>query len=274
MQVLDGKRHDRAAQRSELARIVGWLNGGKHWGWLDHSAEPKIFTPEQIRRGDAAFTKAFRALMDQWIDSGKDGGEEPLTRYVNKVPPGYTESLLDVLRAWLNRNMPKPMLMNSGKIAIGLQPPSLWELDENGRVKYLEPEKYAEECAVFHFAELLDLPGAHRVARCNNPECRRYYLRGRLFKKKIKRGTYCGTCDGIGSVERTRVSRGARKQKQINLAANFWDEWKPTRRHGRKSDWIAQQMNKRAGSTLTGRWVSRNLKAIEIEVERRKHAKS
>lgn len=276
MEILDGKRHDGAAKRLQAEWIVSLLNGGKHWGWLDHSADPKMFTPEQVRRGDRAFIKALRALVNQWIDSGKDpnGVEEPLTRDVNKIPPGYTQPLFEVLLAWLNRNTPKPALMRSGKVAIVMQSPIVWELDENGRVKYLEPERYAEECAVFHLKELLDLSGAHRVAHCNNPECGRYYLRGRLFKKPIKRGTYCGRCEGAGSVERTRASREARRRKLVNLAGDFWDSWKPTHRHGRKPDWVAKQMNKRSGSAITGRWVSRNLRAIETEVERRQHAKS
>lgn len=277
MEILDGKRHDKKSERFHLDHSVYLLNGGRHWGWLDHSAEPKNFTPQQIKRGNEVFTKAFRALVNQWIDSGKDarGIESPLRRYVNKAPRGYTEPLLEVLRLWLVRNMPKLVLMQSGKVAIAVQPPNHWELDEHGLVKYLEPGKYAKECAIFHFKELLDTPGANRLARCNNPECSRpYYLRRRLPRKaEIKRGTYCGNCAGAGSMKRTKVSREVRRQKLVNLAADSWNDWKPTRLHGKKSDWVAQQMNKQSDSAITGRWISRNLKAIEIEVERRKHAK-
>jgi hypothetical protein len=220
--------------------------------------------------------KEFRALVEQWIDSGKDsnGIEQPLTRNVRKVPPGYTESLFDVLLAWLGRHTPKPVLTNSGRIAISLGSPSISELDENGRVRYLDPEHYAKECAIFHFKELLDLAGAHRLARCNNPKCGRYYLRRRLRKAEIKRGTYCGECSGVGSVVRTRASRGVRAQKLVNLAVDVWDQWKPTHRYGKKSDWVAKQINKRSDAVITGKWVSQNQRAIESELERRKHAKS
>jgi hypothetical protein len=168
--------------------------------------------------------------------------------------------------------MPTPVLMQTGKVAIAVQSPSHWELDERGLVKYLEPGKYAEECAIFYFKELLDTPGAHRVSRCNNPECSRpYYLRRRLPREaEIKRGTYCGKCAGIGSVARMRISRESRKQKMISLAADFWDGWKPTNRQGKRPDWVAKQVNRQSHATITGKWVSQNLRAIEMELERKR----
>jgi hypothetical protein len=39
-------------------------------------------------------------------------------------------------------------------------------------------------------------PGAYRLARCANPECRRLHLHKRLRKKEIKRGTVCACCTG------------------------------------------------------------------------------
>ena len=275
MEILDGKSHTKSARRSQLEWIVWLLNEGKHWGWLDHASNPLNLKPEQLRRADEVFMKQFRALVEQWIESGKDsnGIEQPLTRNVRNVPSGYAEPLFGVLLAWLGRHTPKPVLMNSGKIAISLCSPSISELDENGRVRHLDPEHYAKECAIFHLKELLDLAGAHRLARCNNPKCGRYYLRRRLRKAEIKRGTYCGECSGAGSVARTRVSREGRAQKLVNLAVQVWDQWKPTHRYGKKSDWVAKQINKRSDAAITGKWVSQNRTAIEIEQERRKHAK-
>ncbi len=277
MEILDGKRHDKAAQPFHLSRIVGLLNGAKYWGWLSDSDAAKNYQPEQIEKADALFAETVRALVDQWIDSGKnaEGIESPLSRNVNTVPPGYTQPLFDVLYAWLNRgNWPSFSLMRSGKIAINSEPPHLQIADKRGLAKYREPEEYANDCAFFYFKELLDTPGAHRVGRCNNPDCRRYYIRRRLRKAEIKRGAYCGQCTGVGSVARTKISRETAKQRLVSLAADYWDAWTQTRRNPERADWVAKQVSKRSTVSITGKWAIRNLKAIEIELERRKHAES
>jgi hypothetical protein len=231
MEILDGKRHDKAALPHHLSLAVFFLNGGGHWGMLDWGMLNAPQKSEDVKRGDAVFLKTFRALVNQWIDSGKDGEgiESPLRRNVNEVPGGYEVPLYEVMLGWLNRNLPKPALMRNGKIAILAQSPKLWTTDDRNLVKYRDPEEYARECAIFQFKELLELPGANRLACCNNPRCGRYYLRIRLRKKEIKRGAYCGKCVAIGAVERTKISRNARKQELIELAANVWPpDWKPT----------------------------------------------
>jgi hypothetical protein len=276
VEILDGKRHDKSAQSHHLNWAIQLLNGGEHWGFLSHPDVAKEFTPEALKRADVMFSRSFRALANQWIDSGvEEEIESPLTRNIRKVPPGYTEPLFDVLYAWLNRNMPRPALMNNGKIAILAQPPNYWTTDERGLVKYLEPEEYAKECAVFQFKELLDTAGAHRLSRCNNPECGRLYLRSRLCKKEIKRGTFCADCAGKGSQVRTRATRERRKQELIELAAEYWIQWNVASRRGKQSEWAALKMNRdrklreEMRITITGKWVSRNREAIEIEVAKR-----
>jgi hypothetical protein len=279
MDILDGKRHDKVAQAHHLRRAVYLLNGGKHWGWLSFPGEADTFTPEVLKRADAMFLSSFRALANQWIDSGVDAEiESPLARNIRKVPPGYTESLFDVLYAWLNRNMPKPTLMNSGKIAIVAQSPNNWTADEHGLARQVEPAAYARECAIFHFKELLDTPGAHRLARCNNPECGRLYLRSRLRKREIKRGTFCADCAGKGSQVRTRATRDRRRQALIELAAGYWAQWKTRSRREKQSVWVALKVNRDRKSredmrVITDRWVSRNREAIEREIEKRTHRK-
>src|SRR5579872_5357830 len=98
---------------------------------------------------------------------------------------------------------------------------------------------------------------------------RQYYVRARLRKADIKRGTHCRDCAGVGSAERTRASRAASKRKLIEHAATLWSEWKPERRYGSRSKWVAYKM--KAG--FTGRWVSQHRVEIEAEVERRAPAK-
>ncbi len=273
MDIIDNKRHDKAALQVFLNLKVCFLNGGKHWGLLEAPGIVENYNLQDVKRGNVTFLKSFRALVNQWIASGKDADqiESPLKRNVSSVPSGYAESLFDVMLGWLNRNLPKPALMRSGKIAILDQPPSPWVTDDRNLLKYLDPEEYARECAIFQFKELLELPGAHRLACCNNPKCRRYYLRIRLRKKEIKRGAYCGKCVGVGASERTRMSRDARKQRLVELAANVWPtDWKPTRKYTSKPEWVVAAMKKIKPSLLiTRKWVSQNRKAVEIEVERR-----
>jgi len=274
MDILDGKRHDKSPQSHHLGHAVYLLNGGKHWGWLSFPGEGDAFTVEVLEHADATFLDAFRALVNQWINSGIEAEiESPLNRDVRKVLPGDTTPLFDILYAWLNRNMPKPALMNSGKIAILAQSPSNWTTDEQGLAKRVEPEEYAKECAIFHFKELLDTPGAHRLGRCNNPECGRHYLRRRLRKKEIKRGTFCTECVGKGSQVRTRATRDRRRQTLIESAAGYWTQGKAVRLRGTLSDWVAGKLRKEQNITITRKWVSRNRKAIEIEVEKRVQSK-
>jgi hypothetical protein len=272
MEILDGKNHSKWAQPHHLNREVSLLNGGPAWGWLDFPGVADEFTPEALKRADARFLESFRALANQWIDSGIDNEvESPLTRDVRKVPPGYREPLFDILSRWLNRNMPLPALMNTGRIAIWAQAPNYQTTDEKGLVQNRDPEEYAEECAIYHFKELLETPGAHRLARCANPKCQRLYLRRRLRKKEIKRGTFCVECAGKGSQVRTRATRENRRRMLIALAADYWGEWEAGRKRGERSSWIALKVNRRSGMKgtrppITGKWVSQNRTEIEREI--------
>ena len=282
MEILDGQRHDRRAERLKVQRIASLLNGGHHWGRLAHPLAAQHYAPEMRQQANKAFTKSLCALVDQWIDSGKgSNGEVPSKRDVNAIPPGYDESLYDVLLAWLRRNMPKTALLGTGKVGVIDQPPSMLALDAEGRARYLslsELKVYARECAIYHFKELLASPSALCLSRCGNPRCAApYYVRARVRKKEIKRGAYCRNCTGVGSAERVRLGRQVQKQMLIELAADVWGGFRPTDRHPRKVDWVADEIKKRNRALdivpITGKWVSQNQKAIETEMERRKHAK-
>src|SRR5271157_4593137 len=258
MQILDGKNHRHGAyEKFVLGGIVGLLNSGRHWGWLDHPLIAKNYTPEGILHADAVFLKTLRALVDQWIDSGinEDGTETPSSRYVRGLPKGYSESLFDILHGWLCRNMPKPALMNDGRIAILDQPPN-----PHG----LEAEEYAREAAISYFKELLESPVPHRLGRCKNPKCRTYFARKRERKGDIKRGTYCGKCELIGAAERTRLSRQRKKNQQLDAAANAWSQWTKSNKHPIREEWVAKQVNKQvcSGATIQAKWVTQNREEI------------
>jgi hypothetical protein len=256
MQILDGKNHQRGAfEKIALDRVVGLLNGGRHWGWLISPVTAKNYTPEAISRADAAFLSTFRALVDQWIESGinEDGLETPSSRYVRGLPKGYSESLFDVLHRWLGRNMPKPALLNDGKIGILDRMPELYGLDLDA---------YARESAIYYLKELLECPDPYRLARCKN--CKRYFARKRAHKGVIKRGIYCGSCELVGAAERTRLSRQRRKDQQLDAAAKAWAQWTRSRKHPNHADWVARQVNRQAlgGAPIQAKWVTQNKKNI------------
>ncbi len=164
MEIFDGKNHYRGAyEKFVLGQMVELLNTGRHWGLLQHPLVAQGYTPEALRRADAAFLTTLRALVDQWIDSGinEDGTETPSSRYVRGLPRGYSESLFDILCGWLGRNMPKPLLSSDGRIGIIDQPPNHYGL---------EAETYAREQAIYYFKELLESPVPHRLGKCKNPK--------------------------------------------------------------------------------------------------------
>ncbi len=263
MQILDGKNHRQGAyEKIALDVIVGHLNGGRYWGWLAAPITAKNYTPEAIARADSLFLTTFRALVDQWIASGvnEDGTETPSSRYVRGLPKGYSQSLFDILHGWLSRNMPKPALMNDGKIAI---------LDQRPRLLGQDLDSYARESAIFYLTELLNCPAPHRLARCNN--CREYFARQRERKGNIKRGTYCGKCEPIGAADRTRLSRQRRKNLQLDAAVKAWSQWRRSNSYPNQSEWIAKQVNKQvpSGNQIRAKWVVQNRKEILERVNAR-----
>jgi hypothetical protein len=231
-----------------VAHALRLLNGGWPFGvtseWLER------LTPGVRKRVHATFTELFRAFVDQWIESGKnaEGREAPVSRNVYKITQGYAEPLSKVLLA----NKPEIDVLPSGEYAISLE---RGMVDDDAL-----PESHAKEEAIYWFRALLNSPASFRIARCDNATCARYY------------GTYCGNCVGASSVKRMRLSRQARKQKLVNLAADFWDQWKPSRRR-KQSDWVAAEMNKRLAihERITSKWVSQNRTEIQTETERRNH---
>jgi hypothetical protein len=243
------------------------LNGGR----LRRLSLDESYSAKQISTADAVYLDALRAVVDQWIDSGIDaaGIESPLTRNVSTVPSGYSHSLYEILADWFPRNTPVPKLMDDGTIivvALPLRP----------RLGAATPWIYARDCAILDFQDLLETSGSHKLARCANQQCRRYYLRNRLRANVIKRGTYCHRCIGVGSHVRTKASRDKHKLERIMQAAKFWPLWGQAARREAQPEWVARQMNKAAGrqTPVTRKWVSQNRSLIEAELKRRNNAGS
>jgi hypothetical protein len=272
MKLYDGSGLVDARDSTAVHRVVSLLNGA--WPWSDGLFKSN---PELRKHAQKAFTESLRSLVNQWIDSGKDidGVETPTKRSVSKTPPGYKRSLRDILRDWYDRRAPGTDVDDrTGEDVIIIREPSPSErialMDEDWPAGRLMADAY--EMAIYWLHKLLNSAGSYRVARCQNAECRSpYYVRERMRREPIKRGTYCQNCANVGSITRVQASRERRREALINSAADVWDGYKPSRQYPRKSDWVALQVTKRTDWDIRGKWVTQNQQVIEAEVERRKH---
>lgn len=239
---------------------------------FDHPGIEEIEGKEAVSQARAEFLTTLRRLVDQWIDSGKSGLDRKIDtlqdRDMYKVPPGYERPLIEILGAWVVRNPPLVFVQGDGRREI-------WNQVQHKRGI---PASYAQDLAFHEFARLLDSPTRERLSRCD--ACRTYFERRRAPKRDtpIYHGVYCWNCKGKGGARRTVSSRDQRKKEIVGWAASCWAKWKPTPRHGKQSEWIAQQVNRELAQhhpvhdRITGKWVTQNRKTIEAEVERRNRA--
>lgn len=250
------------------------LNGSRRW---QKSRYFSLFEPQALSETHEEVVRLLRRFVDQWIDSGRDektGSEEPHRRRADKIPPGYDRStttpLRETLLEWYKRAPPVIAVdSEAGSCSTVVKPPTG---DPRGDLR-----AFVEGTAIYYVHELLNSRDAFRVARCARPECRSYYLRQRLPRTLIKRGTYCGKCSGAGSLARMQATRDSRRQTLVQSAADFWDAFRPSRSHPRRSDWVALKVNRKLRADIeriTGKWITQNQKEIEIELGRRKNAES
>jgi hypothetical protein len=246
---------------------VALLNGADPWQLFPLSAFAGEYKASEKQFSSAEMTRYLRALVDNWIDSGKDasGIEEPSHRNVSGVFQDSGERLTDVLGSWIGRHRPMLGILGSGELAVWDPPiPTL---------RGSEPAFFGKEFAVYWLYKLLNSLFASRLARCGNQKCGRYYLRRRVRKSAIKRGAFCSNCSGAGSAARTKISRKKQEQELIEAGAYAWPSWRADL-HGKQSEWVALEINTRLGKErITGNWVTRNRPAIEAEVKRRMKAK-
>lgn len=206
------------------------------------------------------FRSALRGLVDAWIESGRgsNGVDCPRERAVRR-------NVQFVLLGYSKRNAVR-WNYRDGRLRIYAT------LRSHGN-----QEQDAFDAAALLFILLLDSPGRARLARCD--DCGTYFLRRRTPKKDtpIKRGSFCPEHKGKGSAKRTEKSRESRKNELIKRAADLWLKWKPARRYGKRSVWVADMVNQDlpdGAEAITGKWVTQNQQKIEAEAEGRNHAKS
>ena len=230
--------------------------------------------PQAIGFAEASMVETMRNLADLWIDSGKSRSDPdvdtPSERNVEDVLPGQHVSLFWRLNNDLLNNLPRQIgMMRDGKQGIKEALPSF--KDDGARSALDLPlESFSRRLAMYWFSKLLDSRYSRHLARCD--KCKGYFAYDRAPKRTIKYGIFCPQCKGSGSVKRTQSTRNRRNQQRIEFAASVWEQWKPMRSYGNRSNWVANKVNVTLKQTLTGRWVTQHQQDIEAEVERRNHA--
>lgn len=265
-----------------------------------------------------------RYLADLWIDSGKSGEGEnrvdnPSRRNVEYLPPTGTPRIVVKGDYFPAENDPARMSLTrfigwtASSIPEGLSISALFyqlignearwpEIHKDGtqtlkelvfgftvanaNLSYRDAlHQFGMKVAMYWFASLLDSPFSRLLARCD--DCGTYFAYERAPRIDIKGGTHCANCKGQGSARRMKSTRERRTNELVGFAADVWEQWKPDSRHGPRSRWIAERVNRRTAkieaksgkkseslfSVITGRWVTQHLTEIKAEVERRENAK-
>ena len=246
-------------------------------------------TGNDARNANLALCMTLRMFLGAWIDSGKTEGEENASKRT-------LTSWRNVLQDYLERNPPMVELSEQGPHLFMF--PHVWDerkelsafaknavntslsqmnetpAEEVRSLRRIMP--FVWDTAIALVLLLLDSPERTRLFRCDG--CQTYFMRARAPKKNVPiyRGSWCENCKGKGSARRTETSRDARTKKMVERAADVWANWKQDRRHGERSEWVAEQVNKKLPANanhIAKNWVTRHQDEIEAEVERREHAK-
>jgi hypothetical protein len=270
VKVFDGSWSKR--ERADLPKIIARkLNRGLPAFDLVRAAVGPAETNEAlIEQAAVAFLSTLGSLVDQWIESGKgtdgSGAASPWARSIFWIGKGYPTPLANPLLEAIQDGIAKIQLSEEGRLIVAVHP-----LD----YKHTDPLLKAQELGIYDFILLLAAPTRERLSKCD--ECKKYFVHARTPKKDalIFHGTFCGDCKGKGGARRTLGTRERRNKRLITLAAQFWPKWKSLPRYGKKSKWVANQVNERlrqGEQHVTGKWVTQNRVKIQTEIEGTKNA--
>lgn len=254
--------------------VAAMLNGNQLRGNLEWCAGVNGGHQEVRDAMVREFLRLLRWFVDTWITSGKhDGAENAWERSVHWTSEAHPIPLAEILVKWTETaNPPRLLIGPDGRFQISVTP--LFLLNRES-VKNVDPAMLAYASAVYWFTSLLDSPTRERLFRCD--KCGKYFVRARAPRKEkpICHGTFCEKHKNKGGARRTVDSRNRRTQVRIGWAADAWPKWTPGHRHGKRSEWIAEQVRAKlpTGEPIKSNWVTRHQTEIETEVERRNHAK-
>ena len=204
-----------------------------------------------------------RALVDDWLDSGRSEGTETpkertlrrgtLNTWTRTIWP-ERDGLQDILNHWVSEGRFQFSFTDSGEL----------ELETPCRYSTDKPLADAKNDAIRLFGKLLQSSHGYRIAKCCEPQCGRYFYYERVPKAVLKSGTLCQDHRLRGGTIRKNMQRKQRRKKLLALAAEAWRKCKLDQTDSYR--WIADQVNKRLGPTderITRRFVTQNADTIE-----------
>jgi hypothetical protein len=218
-----------------------------------------INDPATVPAADKSMSATMRELVDLWIDSGKSpsnpGLDSPAIRNIEAVLTGQPSSLFERIERGLLRHVGTEVKMHPD----GSWVPALkflrFDCSELKEYSALEAfKRFGRRVAMYWFLDLLAMPEARLIARCDS--CRSYFERQR--PRSVKNGVFCTTCKGKASVKRTNATRDARRAAMWEVAAKSWNQWTYSHRSPDRPTWVAQQVNKECKSQIQRKWVSQN----------------
>ncbi len=238
---------------------------------MEFAAGIRPLRGEEHEAAVAEFKSTLRALVDQWIESGRANvtvtGDEPLKRDVIWRSPLYPKALFETVVARFWEAHPSRVTVEpNGSLVQQVGIPESAGSEDSLR--------WAREKAIFEFARLLDSPSPQRLSRCDG--CGRYFVRQRVPVKAIYHGTFCAKekCKHKGGAKRIVDRREQLARDKIRWAADALVKWKPGKRCGEKKDWIRKTVNEELRmlglDPIEVNWVTWHQEDIEAEVERRK----
>lgn len=238
---------DSAKWPREIAKRLNWFQG-RGARKIGQDAEARFFT-------------SLRELVDQWLDSSRDGLHArpydrtiiwsfPLSKEVYQFATSNSTTVID----------------STGQISQKLSVPLRQKASLGNQL---------HEQAIFAFLQLMNSPRRSRLFRCDG--CRRYFVQRRDPRKEILRGIFCKKCKKTGRPGKVRMdaTNDNRTKELVRLAADYWPRWDPKKHRFTRSKWVAANMQDSLPewrTSLSGNWVTRHAEEIEAEVERRRYA--
>ncbi len=199
---------------------------------------------------------SLRTLVDNWIESGREG------MYENVRARHLSEPMMFALMHWSSKRSPElSFRWWDGS-------PSLY-LPVGRNHNPESPFRNAWDTAILLFARLLDSSYRYRIAKCRYQGCT-YYYTDRVPKGPLQYGTYCPAHRQKASAKRSEYrKRSAIHENRIKVAKGLWGRWPPRCRTERSQRlWVAEELNRTQSkpySKVKINWVTRHLKEITAE---------
>ena len=258
---IDSKRGENQEFVLHLLQGMEFLAGGftpyVKTGLPPHIGGLRYEDPIYAQRVAKFHIFSLRTLVDNWIESGREGMYEDVRKRHLSAP------MMAALTHWSSKRAPE----------LSFQwwdgSPSLYL--PVGREHNPEcPFRNAWDTAILLFARLLDSPYRYRIAKCRCLGCT-YYYTDRVPKGPLQYGTFCPAHRQKASASRAEYrKRNATHENRIRIAHSLCGTWPPDcRTEKSRRVWLAAEISRKqskAYSPIKINWVTRHLNEIETGI--------